>query len=487
MSQESAVQPKKRSADERLVEWFMARFGLRATVLRPVPEFTMNPFYWLGALATMAFVLQVVTGLLMLIYYVPTTDQAYTSTLFIIKYVPLGWLLETTHLYGAYAMILLTFLHLFRGYFMSVQKKPREMMWIVGMGMGLMVLGFGLTGYLLTWTVVSKSATDVSIGMMNFLPAQLGSIIIFLIAGSGSGAAELTRFFDLHIVVLPAGLLALLVLKMYMFEAHGAADPATGHARESPRWKSEGGRELPWFPSVYLYIAMIGAAFVAIIFVASALFPITLAPEFTPLAASTTVPQPEWYFLWIYQFVKIAAFEGSGIYYSLGIVTVAVLGLVLLPFIDRSERRNPAVRPVYVTVGLILIGELLALTVWGYYTPGEIIPNSQALVLLVGVAVAISVMTSLTYRARRRMTGSPLNSPRVGALALPFTHKAITGLFLLPLAAGSVFMANAVNVLTSGSPDPLLVSGNLVALLVSFYLMLRILKTLTIQHRRSLA
>jgi len=136
----------------------------------------MNPLYWLGALTVIAFGIQVLTGLLMLIYYVPTTDQAYSSTLFIIKVVPLGWLLESVHLYGAYAMILLTFLHLFRGYFSSVQKKPREMMWVIGMLMGLTVMGFGLTGYLLPWTVVSKSATDVSIGMLSFLPAQIGPI-----------------------------------------------------------------------------------------------------------------------------------------------------------------------------------------------------------------------------------------------------------------------------------------------------------------------
>ncbi len=164
----------------RFVEWFKDRFGLQTNVLRPVPEYTMNPLYWLGALTAIAFGLQVLTGLLMLIYYVPTTDQAYSSTQFIMKVVPLGWLLETVHLYGAYAMILLTFLHLFRGYFSSVQKKPREMMWVIGMLMGLTVLGFGLTGYLLPWTVVSKSATDVSIGMLSFLPGTSGAILNFL-------------------------------------------------------------------------------------------------------------------------------------------------------------------------------------------------------------------------------------------------------------------------------------------------------------------
>ena len=223
------------SPGRKFVEWFKDRFGLKISVLRPVPEYSMNPLYWLGALTAIAFGLQVLTGLLMLIYYVPTTDQAYSSTLFIMKYVPLGGLLETVHLYGAYAMILLAFLHLFRGYFASVQKRPREMMWVIGMLMGLTVMAFGLTGYLLPWTVVSKSATDVSIGMLSFLPAQIGPIVTFLIAGSGTGAGELTRFFDLHIIVLPAALLSLLALKLYMFEAHGAAEPVSGRKKKSPK------------------------------------------------------------------------------------------------------------------------------------------------------------------------------------------------------------------------------------------------------------
>ena len=145
----------------RFVEWVKGRFGLRTNVLRPVPEYSMSPLYWLGALTLVTFLLQAFTGLLMMIYYVPSVEQAYSSTQFIIKYVPFGLLLETVHLYGAYAMILLALLHLFRGYFLSVQKKPREMMWVTGMLMGLTVMGFGLTGYLLPWTVVSKSATDV--------------------------------------------------------------------------------------------------------------------------------------------------------------------------------------------------------------------------------------------------------------------------------------------------------------------------------------
>jgi ubiquinol-cytochrome c reductase cytochrome b subunit len=454
-----------------------SRFGLRTNVLRPVPEYSMSPLYWLGALTTIAFGLQVFTGLLMMIYYVPTVDQAYSSTQFIIQNVPFGWLLETVHLYGAYAMILLALLHLFRGYFLSVQKKPREMMWVTGMLMGLTVMGFGLTGYLLPWTVVSKSATDVSIGMLSFLPVQIGPIVTFLVAGDGSSAAELTRFFDLHILVLPAALLSLLALKLFLFEAHGAAEPVTG-AKES--------RDIPWFPTVYLYFAMLGSLLVATVVVASALFPLNLAEQFTPAGASNYVPQPEWYFLWMYQILKFASFEGSGIYYALGVVTALVAGLVLLPFIDRGIARNPRSRPLYTTVGVMAVAELMVLTVWGYLTPGQIIPDAQA-VEVIGVAALVAAMVSVLLlripRGVQRVASAIRSVPLV--LILPLKDRGAASAFVVLLCVGSVCFANLVGFASGGEGSSPVLILDITGLVTTFYAMVRIMRSMTVAHRRT--
>ncbi len=460
------------------VEWVKSRFGLSTNVLRPVPEYSMNPLYWLGALTVIAFALQVFTGLLMMIYYVPTIDQAYSSTQFIIRSVPLGGLLETVHLYGAYAMILLALLHLFRGYFLSVQKKPREMMWVIGVMMRLMVMGFGLTGYLLPWTVVSKSATDVSIGMLSFLPGQIGPIITFLIAGDGSSAAELTRFFDLHIVVLPAALLSLLALKIFLFEAHGAAEPVNG-PKES--------RDIPWFPTVYLYFAMLGSVFIAIMVVASALFPVSLAVQFTPQAASNYVPQPEWYFLWMYQVLKFASFEGSGIYFALGVVTILLAGLVLLPFVDRGLARNPRSRPLYTTVGIIVIAELIALTAWGYITPGQIIPDAQAVEVIGTVALIGALVSAFLLR----MTGgirrvSSVMKPALLALAFPLKNQWAASAFVALLCVGSVCFANLVGSALGGAVSSPVLFLNIGGLVAAFFAMARIMRSMTVKYGRSL-
>ena len=427
---------------QKIAEWIDSRIGLTNTMLRPGPDYSLNLFYWLGALMVMAFILQGITGLLMLLYYTPTVSEAYSSTLFIVRYVPLGNLIETIHLYSAYSMILLAFMHLMRGYFASVQKKPREFMWVVGMLMGLVVFGFGLTGYLLPWTVVSKSATDVTIGMISFLPGQLGPALKFLIAGPGSDASELARFFDLHVVLLPAVFLLLLVFKMYMFEIHGAAEPATGRKSEL--------RNLPWFPNIFLYFSMLSAIFLALLIAVSAVFPISLPPEFTPATASAYTAQPEWYFLWIYQILKFSVFEGPWITVALGLTTVLLVLLILLPFFDRGCERNPARRPIYTTLGVIVVAEVLVLTVWGYFTPGQVIPDSDAAIITGGIAVVIMITSWITYRTRKQVTLGFLQRGSFAAfMGAPFRAPALTAVFVILLAVSSASFATSVDLIAS--------------------------------------
>ena len=120
-------------------------------------------------------------------------------------------------------MILLTFLHLVRNYFGSAHKGNRDLMWLVGIGLGAVVVSFGVTGYLLPWTVISKSASDVAIGFINFLPTSLANLGKFVVTGSGSDASQITTFLHVHTVFLPLALIAFLGLKIYMYEVHGPA------------------------------------------------------------------------------------------------------------------------------------------------------------------------------------------------------------------------------------------------------------------------
>ena len=424
----------------RVVRWFDSRLGLSHEMLRPVPQYAINPFYWLGALAVIAFVIQGITGAIMLLYYVPSPTQAYASTQYIFQSVTYGTFLETVHLYTAYAMIMLAFMHMIRGYFVSVHKKPRELMWVVGMLMGVVTLGFGFTGYLLPWTVVSYSATHVGIGMIDVLPPPVSSFLSFLVVGAGGDATVLLRFFDLHVVVLPAALLVLLVVKMYMLETHGISEPVTG----SEPLPEERRKLIPIFPDVSIYLLELAALFGAAMLLISVVFPLTLPPEYSAAAASQYVAQPDWYFLWIYQVVKIAAFEANGplgqygLPMALSVISIVFVVLFLLPFIDRSEEKRISRRPLYATFGAIFVAEIVILACWGLLTPGETIPDLQALVVLGGTALAVSIVSlmcfKLVFGGLGRIGGGVRVSPPTSRTAPVVT----AGLFASVLAVGAL-------------------------------------------------
>ena len=381
----------EKTAYDKLVDWFDAKFGFTKTPLKPIPDFMMTPIYWLGLILAVCFALQALTGIFMLLYYVPTPAQAYSSTASIISSVPLGSLIETFHLYNAYAMILLAFLHLVRNYFGSAHKGDRDLMWLAGTILGVIVVGFGVTGYLLPWTVISKSASDVAIGILNFFPVGIANLGKFVAVGSGSDASELTTFLHIHTVFLPLALIAFLGLKIYMYEVHG---PAYVSAYGKPR----SGKYHPWFPKVFLYAVMLFSVYIAILLAVASLFPLVLPPAYSPVTAGQYVVQPDWYLLWLYQLLKIQVFEGPTAVYAIVAVLVFGVLLFLMPFYDRSKRRNLSQRPVYATIGSILIVELITLTIWGYLTPGRIIPTYQAVLVLGGVAAVTAVAVLSVYR-----------------------------------------------------------------------------------------
>ncbi len=393
---------------DKLVDWFDVKFGFSKAPLKPIPDFTMNPIYWLGLLLAVTFGLQATTGIFMLLYYVPTPTQAYSSTQSIITSVPLGSLVETMHLYTAYAMIILTFLHLTRNFFGSAHKGNRDLMWLVGIALAVVVVSFGVTGYLLPWTVISKSASDVAIGFLNFFPVGLANLGKFVAVGSGSDASELTTFLHIHTVFLPLAIIALLGLKIYMYEVHGPIYvPAYG--------KPGKGIYHNWFPKIFLYFVMLSSAYIAILLAAASLFPLALPPAYSAASAGGYVVQPDWYLLWVYQLLKIQIFEGPAAGYVIAALIAFGLLLFLMPFYDRSKRRNLSQRPVYISTGSVLILELITLTVWGYLTPGRIIPDWQAILVLGGVAIATVSAVHIVYQLNEQK-GAPVLPPQSSAI-----------------------------------------------------------------------
>jgi len=183
----------------------------------------LNPMYCLGGLTFLFFVLLVTTGIMLAIYYKPTPDTAYDSVQFITLNVRYGWLIRGIHFYSANGMIITSILHMLRVYFTGAYKKPRELNWLVGVGLGALTLMAGFTGYVLRWDQEAVGAAGVGLGLADSIP-QVGGTITYLIWGSNY-TDTLSRFFACHLLLIPGMLLILMAFHFWMIRRHEIAKP----------------------------------------------------------------------------------------------------------------------------------------------------------------------------------------------------------------------------------------------------------------------
>jgi len=201
-----------------LGSWLDERLGWRrvweAIFLRKIPK--VNWLYTLGSATLFVAILQIVTGILLTIYYVPTPDHAYDSVQYITTQVPAGWLIRGLHHWGASAMVVLVVIHMLRVILHGAYKYPREMTWLTGVVLLLIVLGFGFTGYLLPWDQKAYWATTVGTQIAGTTPGLGDAILRIVRGGEELTAVTLARFFGVHVWVLPAALLALIIGHLYL-------------------------------------------------------------------------------------------------------------------------------------------------------------------------------------------------------------------------------------------------------------------------------
>jgi len=210
-----------------LANWLDERVGWRnvwqAIFLRKVPR--VNWLYTLGSASLFLAINQIVTGILLTIYYVPTPDHAYNSVQFITTQVPAGWLIRGLHHWGASAMVVVTVLHMLRIILHGAYKYPREVTWFTGVALLLIVIGFGFTGYLLPWDQKAFWATTVGTRIAGIAPFIGDSILRALRGGETISAVTLARFYGGHVWMLPAALLTLLLIHLYLVIRTGISAP----------------------------------------------------------------------------------------------------------------------------------------------------------------------------------------------------------------------------------------------------------------------
>ncbi len=210
----------------RLGNWIDERMGWRtvwdAIFLRKIPK--VNWFYTLGSASLFVALNQAITGILLTIYYVPTPDHAYDSVQFITTEVPAGWLIRGLHHWGASAMVVLVVLHMLRVIFYGAYKFPREITWMTGVVLLILVIGFGFTGYLLPWDQKAYWATTVGTRIAG-TPPLIGDTILRIVRGGADlSAITLARFFGVHVWVLPAALILVLAFHLYLVIRNGISE-----------------------------------------------------------------------------------------------------------------------------------------------------------------------------------------------------------------------------------------------------------------------
>lgn len=203
--------------------WMNERFGWRgvweAIFLRKIPH--VNWFYTLGSATLFVAANQAITGILLTLYYVPTPDHAYDSVVYITTQLPMGWFIRGLHHWGASAMVVLTVAHLLRVFFYGAYKFPREVTWMTGVILLIVVIGFGFTGYLLPWDQRAYWATTVGTRIIGVAPVVGEWMLRVARGGSELSAVTLARFYGTHVWVLPATLLLLLGVHLFLVIRNG--------------------------------------------------------------------------------------------------------------------------------------------------------------------------------------------------------------------------------------------------------------------------
>jgi quinol-cytochrome oxidoreductase complex cytochrome b subunit len=354
-----------------LLRWLDERVDLRAAkqalLDREVPD-RLTWWHTLGSATLTVFAVQIVTGIVLATYYSPSPDHAYESIQFIGRNVASGALLRGMHHWGASAMVVLLTAHMVRVFSVGAYKYPREINWVLGVGLFALVMGFSFTGYLLPWDQKAYWATAVGTNIAGETPLVGAGLVKVLRGGAELGAATLTRFYAFHVLWLPLLLGGLVLLHLVLVVRQGIAPlpkaletgaPSRTSAPEYPGYyhdayaatKRAGVR---FWPDIVGKDAIVAFAVVVVIVLLAKAFGAPLEAPADP-TDTVYVPRPEWYFLPLYQLLKLVPGSMERVV-AFGVPTALVLALLTLPFFDRRSTRNLLHRPVAAVALIVLLG-----------------------------------------------------------------------------------------------------------------------------------
>ena len=320
----------------------------------PVPHHLKKWWFCLGGTPLYLFVVQVITGIALTFYYVPTPDGAYASVAAITHEIRFGWFIRSMHMWSANLMIVAVILHMLRVYFTGAYRHPRQLNWMFGVGLLGITLVFGFTGYSLIYEQMSFWGATVSANLVNSVPLAGPLMKYFMLGGSDVGPNTLTRFFMLHIGVLPTAIVALLAIHIFLIRSHGVKEM---HFEDEEVAEEE--RFFKFWPDHVFTELIIGLVLMYLLTILALIFPADLGEPADP----TTTPahiKPEWYFFASFRLLKLLSLQASVI-----VTMIFVFALLFWPFIEEFLfRRFKMSEKVPILLGVVVFLGFLALTVW---------------------------------------------------------------------------------------------------------------------------
>ena len=366
------------AAGVKTYEWIEHRLGLIEPMTKaashPTPANNASWWYVFGSAATVLLIMQVMTGILLALIYSPSASEAWSSLQFLNHNVALGWYVRALHGWGSDFMIAIVLLHMAQVFLFGAYKFPRELTWIVGVGLLLLTLGMAFTGQVMRFDQDAYWGLGIGASIASRVPLVGAPLVHLMLGGPIVGAATLSRFFTLHVFIIPGLLLAGVGVHVWMVLRHGVSDwPMPGrlvhkatYEREYHELAEKTG--IPFVPDAAWKDAVFAAAIMFSV-MACAFYFGPFGPGGPPdPTIIQTAPKPDFAFLWIY---AVLAFLPPSIETPV-ILVVPVLGIaamLLLPLFASEGERNWARRPVAVLMVSVIAVSLGIFTRLGTYTP----------------------------------------------------------------------------------------------------------------------
>jgi len=366
---------------KRILDWFERRLNLRESLLpmllHPIPRAAAGPMGWwyvFGSASITLLVIQILTGIGLALVYVPTTAEAYQSLVFLNYQQPMGWFLRALHYWSGSGMVVMVVVHLIQVFLHGAFKYPRELNWLSGVILLFLTLGMAFTGQVMRWDADAYWGVGVGASMAGRVPWLGPYLVDLLLGGPIIGAETLSRFFTLHVFVIPGLLLALLALHLYLVLKRGISEPPVLRKSVNPRtYQEEYEKELredgvPFFGEALLKDAFFSALTVVVVVLVAAIVgpkgPGAL-PEPALLGAN---PKPDWPFWWLFALLSLSP-AGAETFLILAMPLILVGALCLVPFVSNRGERAPSRRPVAVLSVVVILTVIGVLTYHGSAEP----------------------------------------------------------------------------------------------------------------------